>query len=49
MNVKLNVVANLQMELHFIDMKAFAKAVNDEDNGINIKETSEDMFVDCDY
>ena len=32
------------MELHFINMKAFAKAVN-EANSINIEEANEDMFV----
>jgi len=32
------------MELHFINMKAFAKAVN-EANSIKIKETSDDMFA----
>jgi len=32
------------LELHYIDMKAFAKAVN-EANSINIKETHEDMFA----
>ena len=32
------------MELHFINMKAFAKAVN-EANSINIKEVTSDMFV----
>jgi len=32
------------LELHYIDMKAFAKAVN-EANSINIKETNEDMFA----
>jgi len=32
------------LEIHFIEMKAFAKAVN-EANSINIKETHEDMFA----
>ena len=32
------------MELHYIDMKAFAKAVNDAD-GISINDTEEAMFV----
>jgi len=32
------------LEIHFIDMKAFAKAVN-EANSIDIKETHEDMFA----
>ena len=32
------------MELHFINMKAFAKAVN-EANSININEAADDMFV----
>ena len=32
------------MELHFINMKAFAKAIN-EANSINIKEATDDMFV----
>ena len=32
------------MELHFINMKAFAKAVN-EANSINIKEATDDMFA----
>jgi len=32
------------LELHYIDMKAFAKAVN-EANSINIQETHEDMFA----
>jgi len=32
------------MELHFIDMKTFAKAIN-EANSINIKEATNDMFV----
>ena len=32
------------LELHYINMKAFAKAVN-EANSINIKETNEDMFA----
>jgi predicted transposase/invertase (TIGR01784 family) len=32
------------LELHYIDMKAFAKAVN-EANSINIQETNENMFV----
>jgi len=39
------VVFSEALELHFIDMKAFAKAVNDEEEGIKIKETSDDMFV----
>ena len=32
------------LELHYIDMKAFAKAVNEADS-INIQETHEDMFA----
>jgi len=32
------------MELHFIDMKAFAKAINEADS-ININEVKEDMFA----
>jgi len=32
------------MELHYIDMKAFAKAVNEAD-GINISDTAETMFA----
>ena len=32
------------LELHYIDMKAFAKAVNEADS-INIKEANEDMFA----
>ncbi|MCL1884833.1 MAG: Rpn family recombination-promoting nuclease/putative transposase [Defluviitaleaceae bacterium] len=32
------------MELHIIDMKAFAKAINEADS-INIKEAKEDMFA----
>ena len=39
-----NTVITNAMELHFIDMKAFAKAVN-EANSISIKEVKEDMFA----
>ena len=38
------VVFTEAMELHFINMKAFAKAIN-EANSINIKEATDDMFV----
>jgi len=42
------VVFSEAMELHFIDMKAFAEAINDEDDeSIKIRETSDDMFNEC--
>ena len=44
MNKKNGAVLTNAMELHFIDMKAFAKAVN-EANSINIKEPTDDMFA----
>jgi len=44
MNRKNGAVLTNAMELHFIDMKAFAKAVN-EANSINIKEPIDDMFA----
>ena len=39
-----NTIFTDALELHFINMKAFAKAVN-EANSINIKEATDDMFV----
>jgi predicted transposase/invertase (TIGR01784 family) len=39
-----NTVFTEAMELHIIDMKAFAKAIN-EANSINIEEAKEDMFA----
>ena len=44
MNKEDNTVLTEAMELHFINMKAFAKAIN-EANSINIKEATDDMFV----
>ena len=44
MNKDDNTILTEAMELHFINMKAFAKAVN-EANSINIKETTDDMFA----
>ena len=44
MNKKNGAVLTNAMELHFIDMKAFAKAVN-EANSINIEQATDDMFT----
>ena len=44
MDLEDSTVFSNAMELHYIDMKAFAKAVN-EAGGININDTEEAMFV----
>ena len=44
MDVEDNTIFTNAMELHYIDMKAFAKAVNEAD-GISINDTEQAMFV----
>jgi len=44
MDVEDNTIFTDAMELHYIDMKAFAKAVNEKD-GINIDDTEEVLFA----